>query len=261
MNKNVLVIGGMDPSGCTGIAADLRTLMAWRMYGMAVATAITAQNTERVEGVYPVPMEVIGSQLESVVNDIEIHAIKIGLMPNAMTLELVVELLRTFRLTQGIVVDPIFKSSNGFPLADEKTIHVYKEKLIPLAEAVTPNLDEASTLSGIEVHDVGTMKEAAERIYRLGTRNVVITGGHLKDRAMDIHYDGVKHSVFDAPRVASSHTSGLGDTFASILAVHLARKQKIVTAIDPAKKYIVRALVHPFKIGKGNGPLNHNVAI
>lgn len=261
MNRNVLVIGGLDPSACSGVVADLRTLMAWRMYGMVVATAITAQNTERVDGVYPVPMEVIGSQLESIVNDIEVHAVKIGLLPNAKTLELVVELLRTFQLTANIVVDPIFKASNGFPLADEKTIQAYKEKLFPMAEAVTPNLDEASALSGIAVQDVGTMKEAAERIYRLGPRNVVITGGHLKDRAMDIHYDGLKHSVFDAPRVASNHTGGLGDTFATILAVHLARKQKVVTGIDPAKKYIVRALVHPFKIGKGNGPIHHNVAV
>lgn len=261
MNRNVLVIAGFDPSGTDGILVDMRTLMAWRMYGMGVITAITAQNTQKVESVYPVPMEVIGSQLESIVSDIEIHAVKVGLMPNAKTLELVVELLHTFNINTNIVVDPIFRSSTGYTFADEKTVQAYKEKLFPMAEAVTPNLEEASMLAGIAVHDVASMKEAAERIYKLGCKNVIVTGGHLEGRAMDVHYDGLKHTVYDAPKVASSNTRGLGSTFSTVLTSHLAKKQKVVAGIDVAKKYLARALVHPFKIGKGHGPLNHNVAI
>ena len=261
MNRNVLTIAGLDPSGCAGVIADLRTFMAWRVYGMAVVTAITSQNTQMVESVYPVPLETIGAQLEAIANDIEIHAVKIGMMPNAKTLELVVELLRTFNIT-GIVVDPVLRSSTGYQLADDKMIHLYKEKLFPIAEAVKPNLEEASTFTGIKVHDANTMKEAAEMIYKMGPKNVIITGGHLESRAMDIHYDGTKHTVFDAAKVQSSNTRGLGCTFSSILAVHIAKKQKVITAIDPAKKYLARAMVHPFKIGKGQwGPLNHNVAI
>ncbi len=169
MNRNILVIAGLDPSACAGVIVDLKTLMAWRMYGVAVVTAITAQNTQRVDSVYPVPMEVIGSQLESIVADIEIHAVKIGLMPNAKTIELIAELLRTFKLT-NIVVDPIFKSSTGYQFADDKMIQAYKEKLFPLAEAVTPNLHEASILAGMDVHDVATMKEASNKIHQLAPK-------------------------------------------------------------------------------------------
>jgi hydroxymethylpyrimidine/phosphomethylpyrimidine kinase len=260
MNRNILVIAGLDPSACAGLIVDLKTLMAWRMYGVGVVTAITSQNTQRVDSVYPVPMEVIGSQLESIVGDIEIHAVKIGLMPNAKTIELIAELLRTFKLT-NIVVDPIFKSSTGYQFADEKMIQSYKDKLFPLAEVVTPNLNEASLLAGMEVHDVATMKEASNKILQLGPKNIVITGGHLDNRASDVHYDGVRYTVFDAPKLATNHSRGLGCTFSTILALHLAKKTKISAAIDPAKKYLARAMVHPFKIGTGNGPLNHNVAI
>lgn len=227
---------------------------------MAVVTAITAQNTQSVDSVYPVPMEVIGSQLESIHNDIEIHAAKIGMMPNAKTLELVAELLRTFKIP-GIVVDPVIQSSTGYRFADEKTIEAYKHELLPIAEAITPNIEEASALTGINVHDVNTMKEAAEKLFQMGPKNVIVTGGHLA-RAMDVHFDGHKHTVFDAPKIASPHTRGAGCTFASIIAVHVARKLKVIAAIDPAKKYLARAMVHPFQIGKGTaGPLNHNVAI
>jgi hydroxymethylpyrimidine/phosphomethylpyrimidine kinase len=260
MNRNILVIAGLDPSACAGVVVDLKTLMAWRMYGVAVVTALTSQNTQRVDSVYPVPMEVIGSQLESIVGDIEIHAVKVGLMPNAKTIELITELFRTFKLT-NIVVDPIFKSSTGYQFSDDKMIQAYKEKLFPLAEAVTPNLHEASILAGMDVHDVATMKEASGKIHQLGPKNVVITGGHLDNRAQDVHYDGVRHTVFDAPKLATNHSRGLGCTFSTILALHLAKKTKIATAIDPAKKYLARAMVHPFKIGTGNGPINHNVAI
>lgn len=261
MNRNVLTIAGLDPSGCAGVLADLKTFSAWRVYGLAVITAITAQNTQKVESVYPVPLEVIGAQLEALVNDIEIHAVKIGMFPDSKAADLVVELIHAFQLT-NIVVDPVLSSSTGYQFADEKTIAVYKEKLIPLADVVTPNLQEASILTGLEVKDISGMKQAAEKLFQMGAKNVVITGGHLPLRAMDLHYDGSKHTIYDAPKVASTNTRGSGCTFASILAVHLSRKLKLSAAIDAAKKYIARALVHPFKIGKGeHGPLNHNVAI
>jgi hydroxymethylpyrimidine/phosphomethylpyrimidine kinase len=260
MNKNILTIAGLDPSGCAGTLADLRTFMAWRTFGMAVVTCITAQNTQKVDGVYPVPMEVIGSQLEAIASDIEIHAIKIGLIPNAKTVELIVELVRAFHLT-NIVVDPVLRSSTGYQFADDKMVAAYKEKLFPVAEVVTPNMEEAAIFAEMDVRDVATMKGAAEKIQKLGPQNVIVTGGNLDARAVDVLYDGIKHSAFDAPKLGSSNTRGSGCTFSSIIALHLARKVKPHAAIDPAKKYIARAMVHPFKIGHGHGPLNHNVAI
>lgn len=260
MNKNILTIAGLDPSGCSGTLADLRTFMAWRMYGMAVVTCITAQNTQRVDSVYPVPLEVIGSQLEAIAGDIEIHAVKIGLMPNMKTLELVIELLRAFHLT-NIVVDPVLRSSTGYQFADDKMILAYKEKLFPLAEVITPNMEEASVFAEMKVHDVVSMKEASEKLQKLGPQNVIVTGGHLEARAVDVLFDGIKHNAYDAPKLGSSNTRGSGCTFSSIIALHLAKKVKPNAAIDPAKKYIARAMVHPFKIGHGHGPLNHNVTI
>ncbi len=260
MNRNVLTIAGMDPSGCAGVIADLKTFVVWRVYGLAVVTALTSQNTQRVESVYPVPPEVIGSQIESIVSDIEVHAVKIGMMPNARTLELVVELCRFFSFT-NIVVDPVLSSSTGYQFADDKMIEVYREKLFPIADVITPNLHEASVFTQMEVKDVLGMKVAADVLLKMGPKNVVVKGGHLEGRAMDVLYDGTKQTVFDAPRVAGTHTRGLGCTFSSAIAVHLARKTKLVFAIDPIKKYISRAMVHPFIIGKGNGPINHNVAI
>jgi hydroxymethylpyrimidine/phosphomethylpyrimidine kinase len=260
MNKNILTIAGLDPSGCAGALADLRTFMAWRTFGMAVITCITAQNTLKVDSVYPVPMEVIGSQLEAIASDIEIHAVKIGLLPNAKTLELVIELLRAFKLT-NIVVDPVLRSSTGYQFADDKMIAAYREKMFPLADVITPNMEEAAVFAEMKVHDVATMKEAAEKLQKLGASNVIVTGGHLEARAVDVLFDGIKHNAYDAPKLGSSNTRGSGCTFSSIIALHLAKKVKPHAAIDPAKKYIARAMVHPFKIGHGTGPLNHNVTI
>jgi hydroxymethylpyrimidine/phosphomethylpyrimidine kinase len=122
-------------------------------------------------------------------------------------------------------------------------------------------MDEAGVFAEMEVKEIAGMKAAAEKIHAMGCKNVVVTGGHLGGRAMDVLYDGLKHTIYDAPKLSSPNTRGLGCTFSSIVALHLAKKLKPASAIDPAKKYIARAMAHPFKIGKGPGPLNHNVAI
>lgn len=260
MNRNVVSIGGLDPSGCAGILADMKTFNAWRVYGLAVITAVTAQNTMQVDSVYPVPLEVIGSQLESILSDIEIHAVKIGMMATAPTIELVAELCKTFQLPH-IVVDPVLRSSTGYQFADDKMLAVYKTKLFPLADLVTPNLQEASVFAEMDVTDVLSMKAAAEKIHGYGCKNVIVKGGHLEQRAIDVLYDGIRHSIYDAPRIVSTNTRGIGCTFASIMALHMAKKSRLEDAINPAKKYLARAMVHPFKIGKGDGPLNHHATI
>lgn len=260
MHRNVLTIAGLDPSGCSGVLADIKTFSRWQVFGIAVVTALTAQNTQKVESVYPVPLEVIGSQLEALVSDIEIHAVKIGMLPNAISGDLIAELIRTFRIT-NIVVDPVLRSSTGYQFADEKTIAMYKEKLFPLADVVTPNLAEASVFAQMEVKDITGMKHAAEKIAQFGPKHVIVKGGHLEARAVDIYYDGRRHTMYDAPKVISTNTRGVGCTFAAVLAAHLAKKMTLYQAIDPAKKYIARAMMHPFKIGKGErGPLNHSAA-
>jgi hydroxymethylpyrimidine/phosphomethylpyrimidine kinase len=257
MDKTLLTIAGFDPSGCAGIAADLKTFQAWDVYGVAVITTITAQNTQQVSGVYPVTPETIQSQFESIVSDIEIHAVKIGLLTKSTILELVVSLFRRYELS-NIVVDPVLTSTTGYEFADVALIESYKEKLFPIADVITPNISEASVFAGMEVNDVISMKEAAVELHNYAPKNVVITGGHLQTEAVDVWYDGARHETFVAPKVMNANFRGLGCTFSSILAIHLARKMDLSTAIPSAKSYMARAMSHPIKIGKGKGPLTHN---
>ena len=257
MNRNVLAIGGLDPSGCAGIAADLKTIMAWDAYGLAVVTVVTAQNTQRVTGVFPVSNDAIRAQFESIVSDIEVHAVKVGLLADASVLNVVAELLREARLT-NIVVDPVLRSTTGFSFGDEKLLRAYKDSLFPLADVITPNLDEASAWTGMEFHDVESMKKATVNLHQMGPKNIVITGGHLQGDASDVFYDGARTQVFAGPKIPNANARGLGCTFASVLAVHLARNQSIPVAIESAKSYIAKAMAHPYQIGKGRGPLDHN---
>ncbi len=258
MDNNILTIAGFDPSGCAGVAADLKTFQAWGVYGVAVITTITAQNTQEVTGVYPVNLDIIQSQFEAIISDIEIHAVKIGLLTESTILELVVSLCEKFKLT-NIVVDPVLRSTTGFEFTRSPVIAGYKEKLFPIADIITPNIDEASVFAEMEVKDVDSMKGAAVKLHTCGAKNVVITGGHLEADAVDVLYDGAQHEIFTAKRVVNASARGLGCTFSSVLAVHLARNLGISIAIPAAKDYIARAMSHSFKIGKGRGPLNYGV--
>jgi hydroxymethylpyrimidine/phosphomethylpyrimidine kinase len=206
-------------------------------------------------------MEFVAQQLESITSDMEVHAVKTGMLGNGRTVEIVASLLQTYNLT-NIVVDPVMVSSTGTPLIDEEGIEVMKEKLLPAADVVTPNLHEASVLSGIEVKDVPSMKEAAEKIFETyGSKNVVITGGHLEGRAMDVLFDGKRSHVHDANMIVTKNIRGTGCTFASALAVHLARGLSLTEGINKTKLYLVKAMAHPFELGKEAGPLNHAVPV
>jgi hydroxymethylpyrimidine/phosphomethylpyrimidine kinase len=250
MDKNVLTIAGLDPSGCAGISADLRAFAAFGAHGMSVVTAITAQNTQRVESVFPVAAEIIRAQLNAIVSDISVDAVKIGLLPDLVTLQTVVSLCKEFELT-NIVVDPVLRSTTGFDFAGTEIVDAYRQLVFPIADVITPNLDETSAFTGLT-----ELRSAAKILRNQGAKNVIITGGHLPHTAMDLFYDGTQFQEFDAPKIVSDNTRGLGCTFSSIIAVHLARSQSIRDAIKAAKKYIELALTPSWKLGKGKGPLN-----
>jgi hydroxymethylpyrimidine/phosphomethylpyrimidine kinase len=261
MNRTILSIGGFDHTCAAGVVADLKTFMAFRCYGVAVITSVAAQNSQGVQAVEPIPMEYVAQQLESITSDMEVHAVKTGMLGNARTVEIVASLLGSYEL-ENIVVDPVMVSSTGTPLLDEEGIEALGDKLLPLASVVTPNLHEASVLSGIEVTDVPSMKEAAQAIFeKHGPRNVVITGGHLEGRAMDVLYDGKRSSVHDAAKIVTKNSRGTGCTFASALAVHLARGISLAEGINKAKLYMVKAMAHPFTLGRLASPLNHAVPV
>lgn len=255
MNKTVMSIAGLDPSAGSGLFADLKMLQALRIYGVGVATTVLAQNTQGVAGQHPVPYEMVAAQLDALFNDLEVHAVKTGALGAAKNIELVAALLQAFKVP-WLVVDPVLKSASGFDLMEEKGIDAYKTKLFPMAYAVTPNLYEASILTGLEVTDLSTMRTAAEKIHAMGPQYVVVTGGKLPNRAMDLLFDGSKFNVFDSAKVPGANLHGIGDCFSAGLAGLLARGLKIDEAIDKTRKYLAKAAVHPFKIGKGAGPLN-----
>jgi len=259
VSRTVLTIAGLDPSGGAGIAADLTTIAAYRHHGAAVVTSVTAQNTLGVQAIYDMPMEFVAQQIESVVSDLEVSAVKIGMLGTARTVSLVASLIESLGL-QRVVLDPVLRSTSGTPLLEKEGIAALREKLIPRAEVVTPNMEEASSLSGRSVTDLQSMKEAARAIHALGARHVVVTGGHLGSRAIDVLYDGDHVAVFDSAKIFSSSTHGIGCTFSAAVACQLARGVAVAEAVDGAKRYIARAVSNATRIGHGSGPLNHLVS-
>jgi hydroxymethylpyrimidine kinase/phosphomethylpyrimidine kinase len=259
MNRTVMSIAGLDPSGGAGIAADLKTIAAYRHHGAAVITSITAQNTMGIQAIYDLPYEFVAQQIESVVSDLTLAAVKIGMLGTARTAELVATLIHTLDL-RHVVIDPVLRSTTGTPLLEPSGLDVLRRKLLPCAEVVTPNMEEAQALTGMRVTDLPSMKDAARALHDMGVRHVVVTGGHLGQRAIDVLYDGERTAVFDSTKIPSTSTHGIGCTFSTAVACLLARGAEVSDAVDGAKRYVSRAVTHAGKIGKGSGPLNHLVS-
>ena len=260
MNRTILTVNAFDSSGADGVAADLKTFQTFRAYGAAAVTSILAGNTRGVQAVHPVPMDLVGQQIEAVVADMPIHGMKVGILATAANVEIVATLVEALNLRQYLVVDPILASSAGQPLLDEKGIALLRDKLLPLAFCVTPNKMEAEALSGISITDRNHAKDAAKALHDRGTKHVVLTGGHYDDpRCVDLWYDGTHFNAFDAMRLPSKNTLGIGATFSAILCAMVSKGILMGEAIDKAKKYIAKAVQHPFQIGKGEGPLNHTI--
>ncbi len=258
LSRTVLTIAGVDPSGGAGIAADLNTIAAYRHHGALVVTSVTAQNTMGIQAIYDLPMEFIATQIESILSDMEVHAVKIGMLGTAQVVSLVAGLIQSLSL-RNVVLDPVLRSTSGTALLEKAGVQALREKLIPRVDLVTPNMEEAGILSGLSVTDLPSMKQAARAIHLMGARQVVVTGGHLGQRAIDVLDDGAGSAVFDSTRITSNNTHGIGCTFSTAVACQLARGVPMAQAIDGAKRYVSRAVAHTSKIGKGAGPLNHLV--
>ncbi|OGP12523.1 MAG: bifunctional hydroxymethylpyrimidine kinase/phosphomethylpyrimidine kinase [Deltaproteobacteria bacterium GWA2_47_9] len=259
--KTVLSIAGSDPSGGAGIQADLKTFCAFKVYGMAAITSLTAQNTIGVQDVYHVPSAFLVKQLKSIHEDIRIDAIKIGMLG---TLENVLAVSQFIEETKvaNIVLDPVLISGSGEPLLEEDAVQILKDTLINLCTIITPNLIEASILSGMKVTDISSMKEAATELFsKTGAKSVLIKGGHLEGKAVDILFDGMKFETYEAPKVQKS-THGTGCTLSSAIAAGLARGFELKEAVSKGKGYVLNGIKSGFDdIGKGNHPLNHFVPI
>ena len=256
--KRALTIAGSDSGGGAGIQADLKTFMAFGVYGMSAVTALTAQNTVGVQGVFEVPPGFVREQIRSVMTDIGADAAKTGMLSNAEIVRTVAEAVREFRIP-NLVVDPVMVAKSGDPLLAPDACRAVRDDLLPLAVVATPNLPEAEALLGRKIGDLEAMKKAARELKELGCRWVVLKGGHLQTgpEAIDLLADGKELLLLRAPRLASGNTHGTGCTFASAIAAGLARGWEVPDAVRRAKEYVTEAIRGGFAMGSGHGPTNH----
>ncbi|MFD2372042.1 bifunctional hydroxymethylpyrimidine kinase/phosphomethylpyrimidine kinase [Brevibacillus sp. GCM10020057] len=252
-----LTIAGSDSGGGAGIQADLKTFHQFGVYGMSAITAVTAQNTLGVAGVYPMPAEAVSLQIREVLRDIGADAVKTGMLFDAAIIQAVAEEIRAFGISR-LVVDPVMVAKGGAKLLLDEAIAALKQHLLPLAEVVTPNLPEAECLTGMQIRTPEEMREGARAIHALGVRNVLMKGGHLEgDVIVDILFDGQAFYEITHERVATRHTHGTGCTFSAALAAELAKGTPLVPAVERANRFIFAAIKTAPQLGQGHGPTNH----
>ncbi|TXT62988.1 MAG: Hydroxymethylpyrimidine/phosphomethylpyrimidine kinase [Promethearchaeota archaeon] len=258
--KKVLTIAGSDSGSGAGIQADLKAFAARGVYGASAITALTAQNTIGVQGIYEVDTEFVGLQIDSVMNDIKPNVWKSGMLANAEIIEMVVRKALEYEIDK-FVVDPVMVSRSGDSLLKDNAQKTLIKRLIPLAFVITPNHFEAEVIVSRNITNLEEAKEAAQSIYNLGAKNVVVKGGHIPniEDAIDIFYDGDSFHEISAPRITTDNTHGTGCTYASAIAAEIAKGKKTLDAVKIAKQYLTKLLKNSinFKIGVGNGPLNH----
>ncbi|ELC8441202.1 bifunctional hydroxymethylpyrimidine kinase/phosphomethylpyrimidine kinase [Clostridium perfringens] len=254
---NALTIAGSDSSGGAGIQADIKSFSANGVYGMSIITAITAQNTQGVFGIMDVTPEIIEKQIDVIFNDIEVDAIKIGMVSKIESIEAISNTLRKVENLPQIVLDPVMVSKSGFKLLSNDAKNTLIEKLIPLSTLITPNLPEAEELLEREIVTIEDMKKAAIDIKKMGAKNVLIKGGHLEGEATDLLYDGEGFVIFEQDRINTKHTHGTGCTLSSAITANLAKGMDITNAVKAGKEYITGAIKNGFELGKGVGPTHH----
>lgn len=256
MIPRALTIAGSDSSGGAGIQADLKTFTVFGVYGMSAVTALTAQNTVRVSGVFPLPPEFVRLQIDAVAADIGIDAAKTGMLVNREIIAAVVEAVRAHGISR-LVVDPVMIAQSGAALLEAAACAELRDKLIPLAMLVTPNTPEAAALLDMRVESLADMREAARRLVGAGARAALVKGGHLTGtEAIDVLYDGRNFHELRAPRAPTRHTHGTGCMLSAAVTAGLARGQSLVEAVHTAKRFISAAVAGGLVLGAGNGPAN-----
>lgn len=255
--KTALTIAGSDSSGGAGIQADIKSMSANGVFAMSVITAITAQNTMGVFGIEDISPEMIKSQIKVIFDDIKVDAVKIGMVSKIESIKAISEALREIKDLPPVVLDPVMVSTSGYKLLSDDAKETLIKELFPLSTVITPNLPEVEEILRIKIEDVEDMKEAAKKLKKLGTKYVLIKGGHLKDDATDILFDGENFIYFKEQKINTNNTHGTGCTLSSAIAANLAKGMSIEEAVREAKEYITLAIKHGFKIGHGVGPTNH----
>ncbi len=251
-----LSIAGSDPSGGAGIQADLKTFAAFGVYGASVLTALTAQNTRGVHAVADIEPAFVGQQLDALLDDLAIGAAKTGMLARAAVIAILVERLGA-RPVPALVVDPVLVSSSGAALLEPAAVTLLRDRLLPLATLVTPNLAEAETLTGQPVASVDDMHRAARALVTLGARAALVTGGHLTGPAVDVLYDGREVRELTTARVVTGALHGAGCTLSAAITAGLARGMPLTAAVTDAKAWVTRAIAAAVAVGHGARPLDH----
>lgn len=259
----VLSIAGSDSGGGAGIQADLKTFSALGCYGMTAITAITAQNTQGVRGIHGIPPEMLKAQIEAVVEDIGVDAVKIGMLHSPEVVNVVAEAIRAHGLPH-VVLDPVMVSTSGHMLIATETVGAMVQELFPLAEVITPNLDEAGWLLGRPVEGIEALDAAADGLLAMGAQAVLLKGGHLPgDWVVDVLASaGGQRERLQSARIATHNGHGTGCTLSSAIASHLALGLPLAQAVQAARSYILGAIAAGADVhtGRGHGPLNHGYA-
>jgi len=254
-----LTIAGSDASGGAGIQADLKTFHQFGVYGEAVITLITVQNSVRLSRVEALDPGLVLEQLEAVLEDMPPAAAKTGTLGSVAVAEAVSRAAARFGFP--LVVDPVMVGSQGLPLLAEGAMRVVRRLLLPVAALVTPNVPEAAMLSGVAIHSLDDMCRAAVRLHEMGARAVLIKGGHLEGDAIDLLSDAAGFRQFPAPRIATRHTHGTGCTYSAAITACLAGGLPMGDAVAKAKRFIHEAIRTAPGLGSGAGPLNHHAEI
>lgn len=254
-----LTVAGSDSGGGAGIQADLRTFAALGVFATTAVTAVTAQNTVEVRGMEVIPAAFVDAQIAAVLDDLEVRAVKTGMLATADIVDLVADRAGCGDLA-NLVVDPVMVASSGDRLLDADAERSYLERLFPVATVVTPNLWETSLLVGGEVADVAAMEKAAARLGGTGARCVVVKGGHLDgDRAVDVMWLDGSTRLLSSERAATRNVHGTGCTFSAAIAAHLARGLGVADAVEAAKAFVSAAIegAAAWRLGSGHGPIDH----
>lgn len=255
----VLTIAGFDPSSGAGITADIKTIAAHGCYGVACITALTVQSTTGVKKVSAVNPETVTITLEELARDLDIAAVKIGMLGSGKVVRAVIDFLSRNKPPK-VVLDPVLKSTSGRDLVDASGAKLMAEKLLSLSELITPNVEEASALTGLPVTGPEQMKHAAVKLHRMGAPNVVVTGGHLEQAIDFLSFSSrgnFEQQLFKAERQRSSSTHGTGCAFSTAIACHLACGRGVPEAVLLAKAYVTAAISKAQAIGRGIGPVDH----
>ena len=256
MIPRVLTIAGSDSGGGAGIQADLKTITALGGFGTSAITALTAQNTCGVSRVLPVEPDFVVEQIDVVMDDIGADAAKTGMLANCAVIEAVADCVRR-RGVRPLVVDPVMVAESGARLLEEDAESAMRDLMLPLAEVVTPNLQEAEVLAGLRVEDVDSMKEAARRLHACGSRRVLVKGGHLPGEPVDVLFDGRDFREVRRPRVDTPNRHGTGCTYSAAIATGLAYGLDVPAAVEWARDALQAGLEGALRVGRGSGPLGH----